>query len=153
MNKRKTDKASVNKVTKERTNRKTGAVVNKRPKTYPKSTRSVDLLTMNFVKEKLTELALLYELVYKEELIFDKLQNRKYRFDFAFECIKVAIEIDGGIFQTSMGHSTGEGIMRDMEKSNLSALNGWLLFRFSYHHTKDYFTSTIETIIKNKTKI
>jgi len=61
---------------------------------------------------------------------------RKWRFDFAWPDQKVAVELDGGIW-TKGGHSTGSGIMRDMEKSNAAQLDGWLVLRFSDKHLED----------------
>ena len=49
-----------------------------------------------------------------------------------------------------MGHSTGEGIKRDMEKNNLAIINGWVVFRFSYCHTKEYFDKLIEQVLRFK---
>lgn len=61
---------------------------------------------------------------------------RKWRFDFAWPDQRVAVELDGGIW-TKGGHSTGSGIMRDMEKSNAAQLSGWLVLRFSDKHLED----------------
>jgi len=61
---------------------------------------------------------------------------RKWRFDFAWPDQKVAVELDGGIW-TKGGHTTGGGIMRDMEKSNAAQLDGWLVLRFSDKHLED----------------
>jgi very-short-patch-repair endonuclease len=61
---------------------------------------------------------------------------RKWRFDFAWPDQRVAVELDGGIW-TKGGHSTGGGIMRDMEKSNAAQLSGWLVLRFSDKHLED----------------
>jgi very-short-patch-repair endonuclease len=61
---------------------------------------------------------------------------RKWRFDFAWPDQRVAVEIDGGIW-TKSGHSTGGGIMRDMEKSNAAQLDGWLVLRFTDKHLED----------------
>jgi very-short-patch-repair endonuclease len=68
------------------------------------------------------------------EFRFDPI--RKWRFDFAWPDQKVAVELDGGIW-TKGGHSTGTGIMRDMEKSNQAQLDGWLVLRFSDKHLED----------------
>lgn len=68
------------------------------------------------------------------EFRFDPI--RKWRFDFAWPDQKVAVELDGGIW-TKGGHSTGTGIMRDMEKSNAAQLDGWLVLRFSDKHLED----------------
>lgn len=59
-----------------------------------------------------------------------------YRFDYAFPFmanspqLKIAIEVEGGVWaKGNSGHSSGTGIMRDMKKSSLAAVNGWILIR------------------------
>jgi len=42
---------------------------------------------------------------------------------------RVLVEINGGTY-ARMGHSTGTGIARDYEKSNLAVLAGWKVFAF-----------------------
>lgn len=54
--------------------------------------------------------------------------ERKWRLDFFHEASKTAIEIDGGIWVKS-GHSSGHGIMRDMEKANELTFMEHHLFR------------------------
>lgn len=56
--------------------------------------------------------------------------DRKWRFDFALVKQKIAIEVEGGIFIPG-GHSTGKGIMRDMEKYNWATVNGWKVLRYT----------------------
>ncbi|QTE37497.1 hypothetical protein J3L18_00065 [Mucilaginibacter gossypii] len=60
--------------------------------------------------------------------------EREYRFDYAVPImsnsthLKIAIEVNGGIWaKGNSGHSSGTGIKRDMEKSNLAQANGWKL--------------------------
>lgn len=59
-----------------------------------------------------------------------------YRFDYAIPInpnsvqLKIAIEQEGGVWaKGNSGHSSGTGIMRDMKKSSLAAVNGWVLIR------------------------
>ena len=49
--------------------------------------------------------------------------GRRLEIDFYFKEYKVGVEIQGGIWMKSSGH-TGKGHLRDMEKSNLAILNG-----------------------------
>lgn len=50
---------------------------------------------------------------------------RKWRFDFAHHWMKVAIEIEGGIFtKGKSGHTTGKGYKLNMEKYNEAAMLG-----------------------------
>lgn len=53
--------------------------------------------------------------------------TRKWRFDYACPELKIAIEVDGGIF-TGGRHSGGVGQLKDMEKMNHAASAQWLVF-------------------------
>jgi len=55
--------------------------------------------------------------------------GRRFRWDFAWTDARVLVEINGGTY-AHMGHSTGSGIARDYEKSNLAMLAGWRTFVF-----------------------
>ena len=55
--------------------------------------------------------------------------GRRFRWDFAWPDKRVLVEINGGTY-AHMGHSTGSGIARDYEKSNLAVLAGWRTFVF-----------------------
>ena len=72
--------------------------------------------------------------------------ERKYAFDVANVGKKVAIEVEGGlhpfyvtnkrgkkILITRGGHSSNDGIERDMEKGNAAQLEGWKYLRYSTH--------------------
>ncbi len=54
--------------------------------------------------------------------------SRKWRFDWAWEAAKVALEIDGGLFANGR-HTRGAGFRADMEKFNHAAALGWRVFR------------------------
>lgn len=56
--------------------------------------------------------------------------ERKYRFDFAWEKQRVALEIDGAVW-TGGGHTTGTGKTRDCEKDFLAAQCGWRVIRWT----------------------
>lgn len=52
--------------------------------------------------------------------------DRLYRFDYAIPEHKIGIEVNGGVWSKgNSGHSSGTGIMRDYEKSNLAQSLGW----------------------------
>lgn len=55
--------------------------------------------------------------------------DRKWRIDFAWPGLKLAVEIEGGIW-TGGRHTRGAGFMADMEKYNALAVLGWRLLRF-----------------------
>ena len=56
--------------------------------------------------------------------------KRRFRFDFAFEKAKVAVEVDGGTYVFG-GHNRGRQIRRDAEKQNAAQAMGWRVFRFT----------------------
>lgn len=52
--------------------------------------------------------------------------DRLYRFDYAIPSHKIGIEVNGGVWaKGNSGHSSGTGILRDYEKSNLGQSLGW----------------------------
>jgi hypothetical protein len=60
--------------------------------------------------------------------------EKGYRFDKAIpvaadgRVLKIAIEIQGGVWaKGNSGHSSGTGIMRDMDKATKANLDGWTL--------------------------
>lgn len=53
---------------------------------------------------------------------------RKWRFDFAWPDLKVAVECDGIIHQASGGRHNSDS---DKEKLNAAAGDGWMVLRFS----------------------
>ena len=62
--------------------------------------------------------------------------KRKWRFDFAFPDVKIAVEIEGGVWSGGR-HTRAGGFTKDCEKYNAAALLGWRVFRF----TSDMVTS------------
>src|SRR4051812_33587333 len=57
--------------------------------------------------------------------------TRKWRFDFAWIELKVAVEFDGGIYQANAtGHRSISGIVNSMEKQNMAQVMGWKVLRF-----------------------
>lgn len=63
------------------------------------------------------------------EFRFDSL--RRFKFDFAHINLKIAVEIEGGIY-TGTGHAKTGTYLKDMEKYNLAGLKGWLVLRYAY---------------------
>lgn len=54
--------------------------------------------------------------------------TRKWRFDYAIPAIKLAVEVEGGVW-TGGRHTSSKGFLGDMEKYNEAALLGWCLIR------------------------
>ena len=57
-------------------------------------------------------------------------QERKWRIDFAYPSIKLAIEIEGGAY-TGGRHTRPLGFLKDMEKYNSLSEAGWTLLRYA----------------------
>lgn len=57
--------------------------------------------------------------------------RRQFRFDFIHREAMVAIEINGGIYLRSGGHTSPSGIQRDYEKNNLAIAHGWEAYQLS----------------------
>ena len=57
--------------------------------------------------------------------------TRKFKFDFAWPHIRLAVEIEGGTKFGRSRHSRGDGFELDCVKYNLAALEGWRVLRFS----------------------
>jgi len=75
---------------------------------------------------------------------------RKWRFDYANEQFKIAIEIEGAIFIGGR-HTRGKGYQNDMEKYNSAVLLGWSLLRFTPDQMRKLETyKTIRNLIKIK---
>lgn len=53
---------------------------------------------------------------------------RNWKFDFAWLDAKIALEIEGGIYQRGW-HQSISGYLDDMAKYNEAALRGWLVLR------------------------
>lgn len=53
---------------------------------------------------------------------------RMWRFDYAWPDLRVALEIEGGIW-TGGAHGRGTGIARDIEKYNYAGAMGWVVLR------------------------
>jgi hypothetical protein len=57
--------------------------------------------------------------------------ERKFKFDYANLRLKVAIEIEGGIY-TGTGHAKTGRYLKDMEKYNMAAIKGWIVLRYGH---------------------
>ena len=55
---------------------------------------------------------------------------RLWRFDFAWPDLKIAVEVEGGVFAKGR-HTRGKGFSDDCVKYNAATLDGWRLLRFT----------------------
>lgn len=56
--------------------------------------------------------------------------TRQWRFDYAIPDLRIAIEIDGGIWINGR-HNRASGYLGDMEKFNAAATLGWVVLKFT----------------------
>ena len=54
--------------------------------------------------------------------------KRKWRFDYAIINLKIAIEVEGGVWVNGR-HTRGAGFLKDMEKYNTATSMGWHIIR------------------------
>jgi hypothetical protein len=54
--------------------------------------------------------------------------DRRWRFDFAWPAQRVALEIEGGVWIRGR-HTRPSGYLKDVEKYNRAALEGWRVLR------------------------
>jgi hypothetical protein len=77
-------------------------------------------------KEFWSKWKLLYpDLVFAQEFPFHP--TRKWRFDFAFPILKVAVECQGGIFRAGR-HTRGVGYRKDRDKRQAAEDLGWRVY-------------------------
>lgn len=96
--------------------------------------------------------------VWRDWAVYQKqegLRSRRpaaYRADFAWPDALVAVEINGGLWKPG-GHSTGRGISRDITKTTLAQLSGWVLIPLSDAHIFDgtpYWLQLIADLIAHR---
>jgi len=72
--------------------------------------------------------------------------NRKWRFDVAFVKSKVAVEIEGGVWQYGR-HNRAIGFLKDLEKYNKAVELGWRVLRYT---PQDIDFKQIKNILKKE---
>lgn len=55
-------------------------------------------------------------------------ETRRWRFDYAWPCRRVALEVEGGVW-TRGRHTRPMGFMNDCEKYNNAGALGWIVLR------------------------
>lgn len=64
------------------------------------------------------------------------LKDRKFKFDAVFLEQKIAFEYEG-IFSEHSRHTSIKGYIRDCEKYNLAAIEGWRVLRYTAKNIKN----------------
>lgn len=75
--------------------------------------------------------------------------TRKWRFDYAIPDLKVAIEIDGAVWDYGR-HNRPQGYINDLEKLNTATSMGWLVLRFT---TEDRLKNATLSLIKETIRL
>lgn len=75
--------------------------------------------------------------------------ERRWRFDYAIPDKKIAIEVEGGVWQYGR-HNRATGFVKDMEKYNRAAILGWKLLRYTPDNLLGQATQDINTMIENE---
>ena len=70
---------------------------------------------------------------------------RRWRLDFAVPELRLAIEIEGGIFSRGR-HSRGAGYAADCEKHNALTLLGWSLLRYTVLDLRQRPTQVVDEV-------
>lgn len=88
---------------------------------------------------------------YEKEIMFHP--KRRWRFDYAWTDLKIALEIHGGVF-TNGRHTRGKGFSEDKVKMNNAQLLGWIVIEATTAQVKDglmlnWITEAIELRAKN----
>lgn len=89
--------------------------------------------------------------VFETEYRFDdRPKARKWRFDFAWPSLKIAVEVEGGTWSNGR-HTRGAGYIADAQKYNEAVLQGWHVLRFTGEAIKSGEAVTqIERLIQQK---
>lgn len=77
-------------------------------------------------------------------------EGRRFRFDY-YHSIGVSIELEGGVWSRGR-HTRPTGFLNDMEKYNLAASMGILVFRIPSHDISTKWLSPIIKTINERTK-
>jgi len=75
---------------------------------------------------------------------------RRWRFDFAWPDIKLAVEVEGGVWSGGR-HTRGGGFVADCDKYNAAAELGWVVLRYTSSQINDLSAiEQIKRILKSK---
>ncbi len=75
---------------------------------------------------------------------------RKFRFDYAHLKMKIAVEMEGGIYQGT-GHAKIGRYLSDMEKYNDAQIRGWVVLRYA-HGQESLITNDIKRVLQKREK-
>ena len=105
-----------------------------RAMTTPKATNKAKAKEQARKLAELVDLQLIPFDDYNKEYIFHP--TRKWRFDYAWLDLKVALEVHGGVF-TNGRHTRGKGFTEDKVKMNEAQLLGWIVIEATTAQVKN----------------
>jgi len=109
----------------------------------------VNVLSSSYLEQQFERLLLRHQLPQPiREYRFHPV--RKWRFDFAWPKIKLAVEIDGHTFDGSVpgNHARGKKYQNDCIKQNAAQLDGWAVLRADREMVNtDEFGVVVKTMI------
>lgn len=82
-----------------------------------------------------------------QELRFDSV--RKFKFDYGHWRLKIAVEMEGGIY-TGTGHTKTGTYLKDMQKYNMAQLRGWIILRYAYGQENNIKGDILKAIERRK---
>lgn len=59
---------------------------------------------------------------------------RRWRFDFAWPRLRLAVELHGGMYRYLPSHASAKRNIQTMEKLNEAQLHGWMVLQVPTHH-------------------
>jgi very-short-patch-repair endonuclease len=78
--------------------------------------------------------------------------KRRFRFDFAWPDMKIAVEVDGGTWSRGR-HVRGAGFHNDAVKRNLAACSGWFVLNGDANMVRTgELLSSLEKLIQRRMK-
>ena len=103
-----------------------------------------DQLKRDFARSVEQQTGEQFELEYR----FAKGLGRRWRSDIAFPSVRVAVEIDGGLWIYGR-HNRASGALADMEKGNGYASLGWVVFHcpWEWLEKKDKADALMEQVV------
>lgn len=82
-----------------------------------------------------------------QELRFDSV--RKFKFDYGHWKLKIAVEMEGGIY-TGTGHVKTGTYLKDMQKYNMAQIRGWMVLRYAYGQENNIKDDVLKAIERRK---
>ena len=98
----------------------------KKTKQAKKSAQALELKLL--VEAHLSELP-------EHETEYKFFPTRRWRFDYAWPELKIALEVHGGVYSNGR-HTRGVGFTKDREKMNTAQLEGWTVLEVTTEHVK-----------------